>query len=141
MDRYKIRNIGLIDVFIKSIVSNFGKYVSLSRLETYFKGLGIKVSKKTLSNYMRYLEDAFFIFTIEKLSPKVRVRVQQPRKVYSIDTGFYNLSRRFSEESGVRIENLVAINLFREALMNPLIEIYYWRDYVGHEVDFVVRRG
>jgi hypothetical protein len=42
---------------------------------------------------------------------------------------------------GIKMENLVAIELLKKRLDNPLIEIFYWKDYAGNEVDFVLKDG
>jgi len=101
----------------------------------------MRVSKTTLSNYLKYLEEAFFVLTLEKLSPKLKERVQQPKKIYGIDTGFYKLNPTFSEDLGIKMENLVAIELLKARLENPLLELFYWKDYAGNEVDFAVKEG
>jgi predicted AAA+ superfamily ATPase len=141
VDRHKIRNVSLIDTFVKHAFASFGKYFSLSKTERHFKSLGMRVSKKTLATYLKYLEEAFFIFTLDKLSPKLKERVQQPKKVYGIDTGFYTLNPTFSEDIGIKMENLVAIELLKKRLYNPLVELFYWKDYAGNEVDFVLKDG
>jgi predicted AAA+ superfamily ATPase len=141
VDRHRIRNVSLIDTFVKTVFSSYGKYFSLSKTERYFKSLGMRVSKRTLSNYLNYLEEAFFVLTLDKLSPKLKERVQQPKKVYGIDTGFYTLNPTFSEDLGIKMENLVATELLKERLDNPLLELFYWKDYAGNEVDFAVKEG
>ena len=41
-----------------------------------------------------------------------------------------------SENRGLIIENIVAIELWRRGA-----EIYYWKDYQNREVDFVIKEG
>ncbi|MDW7728367.1 MAG: DUF4143 domain-containing protein, partial [Candidatus Methanoperedens sp.] len=61
-------------------------------------------------------------------------------KVYLTDLGFVTLYGM--EDKGRRIENLVAIELFRKKhYTNPLLEIYFWKDYSGLEVDFAIKEG
>ncbi|MEM3404156.1 MAG: ATP-binding protein [Nitrososphaeria archaeon] len=139
VERFNVRDVSFLDTFTKVLMENFGKYISISKLSDYFRSLGLKKSKKTLANYLKYLETAFSIFTVEKFGYKTRERVLQPKKVYPIDLGFYRLSPRFSMDYGVLMESLVAIELFKRSFYEG-IEFYYWKDYQGKEVDFIVKK-
>ncbi len=141
IERFKIRDLGIADIFSKLLISNFSSHFSISKVEKYFRSKGIRISKKTVSNYLKYFESAFFCFAFEKMSPKTRERVGQPRKLYSIDNIFYNLLPKFSEDLGKLMENLVAIKLFKVKSSNPLIDVFYWKDYQQREVDFVLKEG
>jgi hypothetical protein len=46
-----------------------------------------------------------------------------------------------SSDLGRFYENIVAVELLRRRGRNPDIELYYWQDYSGREVDFVLKRG
>ncbi len=105
VERFKVRDIASLDVFLNLIMENFGKYLSISKIESYFKTIGIKKSKKTLANYLRFFETAFFLFLLEKFGYKTGKRVLQPRKVYPIDLGFYKLVPRFSKDYGILMES------------------------------------
>lgn len=140
VERWKVRDVSSLRTFLELVSENFGKYVSLSGMENYFKSLGLKKSKKTLANYLKYLEDAFFLFPVPKFGYKTKERVQQPVKVYPVDTGFYNLVPRFSRDMGVLMETLVAIFLLRLKYQQN-IELFYWKDYQQNEVDFALKQG
>jgi len=64
-------------------------------------------------------------------------------KAYVVDPGFFHVNGfRVSENYGKLLENVVAIELLRRAAFHSSpFEIYYWRDYQGREVDFVVKEG
>ena len=136
VERYRIRDVSFLESFTSLVMENFGKNVSLSKLENYFKSLGLKKSKKTLSNYLKYLEDAFFLISVPKFGYKTKERVQQPVKVYPVDSGFYRLIPRFSRDTGLLMESITAIYLFKSGK-----EFFYWKDYQQNEVDFVIKNG
>lgn len=140
VERFRVRDISSLDTFVRLLMENFGKYVSISKLSKYFRSLGLKKSKKTLANYLKYLEIAFFVFTVEKFGYKTRERVLQPKKVYPIDLGFYRLTPRFTTEYGRLMESLVAIELFKKSFQEGF-ELFYWKDYQGREVDFIIKEG
>ncbi len=138
VERHRIRDISGFETFMKVCIESFGKYLSLSKVHNYFRSIGIRKSKRTLWNYLKYLEQAFFLFTLEKFA-KVRERVAQPRKVYASDVGFFNLSEKVSKEIGIRMENVLFLELLRRTNEKPFLDIYYFKDYQGHEVDFLVK--
>lgn len=68
--------------------------------------------------------------------------MRYPKKVFFIDNSFLtNISLRFSKDYAKLCENLVAIELKRVQAKNPFLELYYWRDSTGKEVDFVLKEG
>ncbi|MGC8544306.1 MAG: DUF4143 domain-containing protein, partial [Vulcanisaeta sp.] len=95
----------------------------------YFRSLGISKSKKTLNNYLKYLEESYYVVLIRKFGFSSREVLQQPRKVYPIDTAYF---RRKS--IGPMMESVVAIELMRRGLSYNYLKI---NDY---EVDFVVHQ-
>jgi predicted AAA+ superfamily ATPase len=48
---------------------------------------------------------------------------------------------RFSVDLGRLMENAVFLHLLRLSNRRPLMEVFYWRDLAGYEVDFMVREG
>ncbi|MEN3056172.1 MAG: DUF4143 domain-containing protein, partial [Candidatus Methanosuratincola petrocarbonis] len=133
-------DVSSLEAFSRMLGESLGKAFSISKAEKSFRSAGIKKSKRTLSEYLRYFESAFFLFTVEKMGNKARERALQPKKVYPIDPGIYGIYTRFSEDLGVLMECAVAVETFREKFSGGS-EVFYWRDYAGREVDFVVRRG
>jgi len=84
---------------------------------------GLPGSKRTIANYLHYLQEAFFIIANEKFSFSPRHRIMNPKKIYLTDTGFAALGRPFTENRGRILENVVAIELFRRET-----ELYYFKD-------------
>ncbi len=75
-----------------------------------------ELNNRTISNYLHYLNEAFFIIAKEKFSFSPRRRKMNPKKIYLTDTGFTVLGRAFSENRGRLLENVVAIELFSREL-------------------------
>lgn len=140
VERFRVRDVSSLDTLVKILMESFGKYVSISKTCNYFRSLGLRKSKRTIANQLKYLETAFFLFPVEKFGYKTRERVMQPKKIYPIDLGFYRLSPRFSADYGVLMESLVAIELFKKSFYEGT-EFYYWKDYQGREVDFIIKDG
>jgi predicted AAA+ superfamily ATPase len=100
------------------------------------------LSINTLEKFSRYYENAMMLLFVGRFAWSFKERNKSPRKVYSIDTGLCNIAGfRSSENTGRLAENIVALELFRKKIADTSMELYYWKDDTGHEVDFVVKRG
>jgi predicted AAA+ superfamily ATPase len=142
IERYNIRNITFLKEMIKFLISNISNYFSISK---YYRSTSqkYKLSKKTIMNYLSYLEDINFIYSVKKYSPSIRIQNANPVKVYCIDTGLRTATGFYtSEDLGRTAENMVFIKLQKLKNLDPLIEFYYWKGKKQNsEVDFVIKRG
>jgi len=137
--RYNIAYKSVIRELALTLISNFCNYVSFRKIKESFK-LG---SEHTVKNYISYLSEAYLFLGLSKFSYKPKEIERSVKKIYCIDCGMINnVATRFSENRGKFLENLVAIELLRRKnyWFNKW-EIFYWRDYQQHEVDFVLKEG
>jgi hypothetical protein len=112
VERYRIRNPEELRALLRLLLNS--EYFSLSKAERTMRSLGYSVSKATLANYLRYLNECYFTFPVEVYSPKVRLRIQHPKRIYFVDTAFLTfLSVKFSDNIGRLMENAVFIELMR----------------------------
>lgn len=137
IERHSIRNIALFENFLKLTVQNMSSRFSFGKTADVLKSIGYKVSKNTLIEYLKFIENAFLAFETPVFSYTVKDQLQHPRKIYLIDTGLRNaVSFRFTGDTGRLAENIVFVELMRRHGR----EIYHWKDPQGHEVDFVIRK-
>jgi len=130
VERHKLRNKVVISQLIKLLLNS--PYYTISKLSNSLKNLGYDVSKTTVSKYISYLEESYFLKIIELHTQSVKNRSKAPKKPYFVDNFFISrFSNNFSENIGRLMENLVA---------NNIDDCYYWKDYQNHEVDFVIRK-
>lgn len=135
----KVKHRGTVEEMAYFLCSYSGKLMSFSKLEKILNQRGIKLSVPTVEKYFNLMKDSFLFFDNPVFSYRVKDQLQYPRKIYCVDTGFVNyFGFRFSEDKGRIMENLVAVELLRR---DPKDRIFYWKDYTGKEVDFVVKRG
>ena len=80
------------------------------------------------------------IFFVSRYSDKIYERESWPKKVYFCDTGIPKIAR-FARDFGKLMENCVYIELLRRTNESPMMEIYYYRNIYGWEVDFVIKEG
>lgn len=135
--RFSVKKIDKLEALAKFYLTNISNSITFNSL-----GRALKISKDTVEKYSWYLENAFLFIFIKRFSFSLKEQDNSPRKVYSLDVGLSNaLGFRFSENFGKVMENIAALELLRRSAQNPLMEIYYWKDASGNEVDFVVKEG
>jgi predicted AAA+ superfamily ATPase len=137
VERYKIRKTEKLKMLAKFYLSNISSPTTFSSLEQF-----LNMNSVTIEKFYYLLEEAFLIFFAKIFHPSVKKQEKVARKVYCIDVGLSNaIGFKIEESIGKLMENVVAIELKRR---NPLLEIYYWKEYgkaEGKEVDFVVREN
>jgi len=139
-ERYGIRNKELMRDIIRLLLNS--TYITITKMFDTLRSIGHKLGKETIANYFYYLRSSMFIEFLEIISPKIKNSLKAPRKVMIIDNFFIKrFSQKFSENIGRLMENCVFLELKRRAAKNPLLEIYYWKDYYQNEVDFILKEG
>ena len=132
--RYKLRETGDLAVFLKILASNYTAYFSSTKTYNYFCSVSLKVSRKTILNFLEYAKSVFFAATLEQYHKSPRKRFARQQKSYIIDLG---LSKLFGEiDKGRALENVVFIELLRRR--RAAEAIYYVKLKSGKEVDFMV---
>ncbi|HJH30663.1 MAG TPA: ATP-binding protein [Methanosarcinaceae archaeon] len=122
---------------IKSLVRNFARELSVRKLYNFLLSANVSLSKTKVYEYFSYLQDINFVFVLRKYGKGVREVEGSIPKIYLTDIGFVTLYG--VDDRGRRIENVVAIELLRKKnYLKPLLEVYYWKDTSGKEVDFVL---
>ena len=134
LERYGIRSRHLLDSMMHYCLDIFGDLFSISQFAGIMSVSETPASKKTISNYLHHLQEAFFLIANERFDFSPRKRQMNPKKVYLLDCGFSALSVQFSENKGKFLENAVAIHLYRKRE-----EMYYHRK--EKECDFIIKRG
>ena len=134
--RYNIRkgpDIERLATYLMSNLASEFSYLSLAR------ALGIK-SSMTTQKYCSFLEETYLIFTVSRFSYKTKQNSQN-RKIYSYDNGMITAKAfQASPNYGKLFENCVAALLKRKEIYKE-IELYYWRNQQGEEVDFIIKKG
>jgi len=98
-------------------------------------------SVETVQKYIKWLEESYIIFVLNRFSSKEKERIKSPKKFYVVDNGFI-LSKaiRLSSDHGRLMENLVFVELLKRGL-TPNKDLFYYKTRNNKEVDFVTRKG
>jgi predicted AAA+ superfamily ATPase len=134
LERYNIKAKTVLEAIMRYILNTYSDLFSISMFEKELKRHHLPGSKQTISNYLGYLQEAFFVIAHDKFSYSPRQRIMNPKKIYLLDTGFSLLSTDYSENRGKLLENAVAVEMFRRG-----VECFYYKG--RRECDFIVKRG
>ncbi len=136
--RYNIKETDTLKALATILCTYASNSVSIGKLANLLsESFKHKTSLETISNYMHYMESAFFVFFVPVFSFRIKDQMKYPKKVYCIDCGLRNtVSFRFKEDLGRLYENAVFLELKRNKK-----DMYYWKNEEGKEVDFILKEG
>jgi predicted AAA+ superfamily ATPase len=132
VERHKLKNISLARFLPSFLLQNFSKEISVNKV---LKSLSSqRFGKNTLYSYIDKIQDSVALFVLNRFSLRVYQRESWPKKIYLCDMGLTKVVR-FSEDIGKLIENCVFLELLRLTNKKPMLEIYYWKNQEGAEVE------
>jgi predicted AAA+ superfamily ATPase len=135
--RYKIKKSNSLRTLAKFCLTNISNPITFNSLKKF-----LSLSTDTVEKFLSYLEEVYLIFSLKRFSQKFKEQEKAARKIYAIDVGMARaIGFRLTENKGAAFENLVFIELLRKRALNPLLEIYYWKNPEQQEVDFVLKEG
>ena len=135
--RFRIRSVQGIEDLALYLLSNVATEYSFNALAKVTKCRSVH----TVDKYVRYLQEAYLVFSLPRFSFKVKEQAGYNKKIYCTDNGMAVAAGfRFSANRGALYENLVAVALKKKEL-NGHNSIFYWKSSSNEEVDFVVKEG
>lgn len=135
IQRYKIRDIELLERVIKYALDNIGNTFSGKNIADYFKSQQRKIDINTIYNYMYALEGAFIFYRVPRYDIKVKEILKTQEKFYLSDISLLFAATGYKDRliSGI-LENIVFLELKRRG----------YRVYIGkfdnNEVDFIAEK-
>ncbi len=137
VERFKIREREKLRALAKYYLTNISSPITFNSVSRFLKS-----PLTTVERFSDYLETANLIFFVKRFSYSLKEQEKSPRKVYSVDVGLSNaIGFRFMRNLGKIAENAVAISLRVQQSFDPELEVYYWKDPLGREADFVLKMG
>ena len=130
--KYKIKNIPLLDMLNDFLVDNISSEISARSLANTLTSKGSKVDDKTVSSYIKYLCASFAFYKIRRYDIKGKKYLASQDKYYLADHSFkYAKLGTKNLDYGRIYENIVCIELLRRGY-----EVYTGVLY-QKEIDFV----
>jgi predicted AAA+ superfamily ATPase len=136
VQRYKIRDVELLERIVKYVFDNIGNSFSAKNIADYFKSQQRKIDLNTVYNYLNALESAFIIHRIQRYDVKGKELLKTQEKYFVSDPALVYAVMGYKDRmiSGI-LENIVLLELLS-------------RDYdvaVGKvgtkEIDFIATKG
>jgi predicted AAA+ superfamily ATPase len=135
--RFKIRSVQGIEDLALYLMSNIAREYSFNTLSGVTKCRSVH----TVEKYIRYLQEAYLVFSLPRFSFKLKDQAGYNKKIYCTDNGLaVSAGFRFSADRGALYENLVAVALRKQEIAGR-ISLFYWKSPQNEEVDFVIKEG
>lgn len=132
IERYDISNSLVLKFFLKRILSQVTKPVSVNRIWNDLRSMGYRVGNNTLYEYADHIQTAFASLMINKFDYSPIRQEKGEKKAYAIDNGILTaVDWSFSENHGKLLENLVALELLKSGK-----DVMYFSD--TRECDFII---
>lgn len=128
LTHYQIRNTNGIKLLIKKIAESVKTDISYTKLQNAITGVGYKLSKDTIIDYVSYFKEVFLVFSLENYYSSFVDKNSNP-KYYFMDNGVLNLL--LDNKNSALLENAVAIEIYRKYKS----ELYYLKGDAAN-IDF-----
>ena len=149
IERNDIKNDAELVSLVEIISSSIGSLSNPKKLSDTFKSTaGLNIDPKTISLYLKYLEEAFLIEKTERYDVKGKKYMSTPYKFYFSDLGIRNsfINFRQPEETNI-MENVIYLELKRRGY-NVDVGVIELKErtekeytYKQLEVDFIANKG
>ena len=130
IQRNKVKNEMALRLTLKRLAENLMQPISYNRLANLIRSTGVSAAVSSISDYVRYAQEAFLLFSLENYTSKF-VEKETVKKHYFIDNGL--LSIFLLNNDAALLENLCAIHLHQHYSEEQL---YYYNKNI--EVDFYI---
>lgn len=149
IERNDIKNDAELVSLVEIISSSIGSLSNPKKLSDTFKSTaGLNIDPKTISLYLKYLEEAFLIEKTERYDVKGKKYMSTPYKFYFSDLGIRNAFINFRQPEETHImENVIYLELKRRGY-NVDVGVIELKErtekeytYKQLEVDFIANKG
>ncbi len=90
VSREKVRNVSQLENIIRFVADNIGKPISIANIVRYMMSRSEKISDETVSNYLKYLNDAYLAIPVRRFDIHGKMLLESNNKHYFSDHGIRN---------------------------------------------------
>lgn len=149
IERNNIKNDSELVNLVEIISSSIGSLSNPKKISDTFKSTaGNNIDVKTISAYLKYLEEAFIIEKTNRYDVKGKKYINTPSKFYFSDIGIRNSFINFRQQEETHImENIIYLELKRRGFNVDVgvIELKTTKEkeyiYKQLEIDFIANKG
>ena len=137
----QVKNLKQFRNFITLCAARVGQLLNLNSLANE-----CGISQPTAKAWISVLETSYILYQLQPFHSNINKRMTKNSKLYFYDTGLVCFllkindaaSLKTSAYKGSLFENYVINEYIKQQYhQNLLLDFWFWRDAVGHEVDFI----
>ncbi len=133
--RYSIKNVDLLERLVLFLADNAGSIVSSKKLSDFLKSQKLSISPSVISNYLNYMDNAFFINKTRRYDLQGKRFLEIGEKYYFSDTGMRNALVGFKPNDINKVlENTVFNHLINMGYTVSVGKMY------DLEIDFIAEK-
>lgn len=116
VSREKVRNVTQLENIIRFVADNIGKPSSITNIVRYMTSKNEKISDETVSNYLKYLQNAFLAIPAKRFDIHGKMLLESNNKYYFSDHGIRNYLCGYDMRGSIEkiMENVVWNHLRRQ---------------------------
>jgi len=109
--RFNIRNVSFLERLTHFVADNIGQLVTAKSITKFLKAQNIKFTNTTVLDYLSYLTNAFFIFSVKRNDLKGKRILEIGEKYYFGDVGIRNALTGYKKNDISQVlENIVFLH-------------------------------
>ena len=133
IERYEIGNPTILKYFLKKVLVQITKPLSVNKIYKELRSQGYKISNNVLYEYLDHINSTFAAILIPKFDFSEIKQIKSEKKAYSIDNGILTATNfSFSGNYGALLENMIALEFLKYEM-----DITYFKSNL--ECDFIVK--
>jgi predicted AAA+ superfamily ATPase len=140
IDIYDLKNTKLAKDILVKIALQLGSEVSVREIAA-----SLNASPSTVANYIEIFVKNYILISLPSFKTNIRKAVSENRKLYFYDLGLRNIliqdfrNLELRPDKGGVFENFIVTELEKvRKLQNLKINMYFYREYGGKEIDIVI---
>lgn len=137
----QVKNLKQFRNFITLCAARVGQLLNLNSLANE-----CGISQPTAKAWISVLETSYILYQLQPFHPNINKRMTKNSKLYFYDTGLVCFLLKINDAASLKISAYKG-SLFENYVINEyikqqyhqhlLLDFWFWRDAVGHEVDFI----
>ena len=137
----QVKNLKQFRNFITLCAARVGQLLNLNSLANE-----CGISQPTAKSWISVLETSYILYQLQPFHSNINKRMTKNSKLYFYDTGLVCFLLKINDASSLKtsaykgslFENYVINEYIKQQYhQNLLLDFWFWRDAVGHEVDFI----
>lgn len=135
--RESIRNVSFLENLVNYLIDNTGSLFSSANICKYLKSQKVNIPTQTILNYLRAMQNAYFIYSVQRSDINGLKIFEIGEKYYFEDLGLRNAIRRSTFQTDISkwMENVIYIDLLRHGFA-----VFVGRNKTK-EIDFVAEKN